>query len=111
MLGDFYRRLFVITRFCGDEVLVAALADKFYRNSFDPYRASKVFEVLEYLVTAGRYTIPGERDKSATRYYADPEARPRGYLRFVEWGVIALASQVNRTGHASIEERCTSGRR
>ncbi len=102
---------FVITRFCGDEVLAEIPADKFYRDSFDQYQASDVFEGLEYLVTAGRYTIPGERDKRTAQYYVDPEDRPRGYLRFVEWGVIALASRVNRKGHEAIEARRASGRR
>jgi hypothetical protein len=102
---------FVITRFCGDEVLAEVSADKFYRDSFEQYQASDVFEGLEYLVTAGRYTIPGERDKRTAQYHADPEGRPRGYLRFVEWGVIALAMRVNRKGHEAIKERRASGRR
>lgn len=41
----------------------------------------------------------------------DPEDRPRGYLRFVAWGIVALAMRVNRTGHASVKDRRAIGRR
>lgn len=111
--GTFTDGRFIITHFCGNEIIAEVSAEEFYRNSFPQYRPSDVFEGLEYLVTAGRYTIPGERDKRPTaKYYADPGDRPRGYLRFVEWGIVALASRINRIGHEAVEARRTSsGRR
>lgn len=102
---------FVITRFCGDEVLAKVSAEELYRNSFPQYRPRDVFEGLEFLVPGGRYTIPGERDKRVPQYYAHSENKPRGYLRIVEWGVVAIALRVNRKAYEGIVERRTSGRR
>lgn len=102
---------FVITHFCGNDVLAEVSAEELCRNSFPQYRPHDVFEGLEFLVPSGRYTIPGERDKHVPQYYADPENKPRGYLRIVEWGVIAIALRVNRTAYEAIVEQRTSGRR
>lgn len=102
---------FVITHFCGDEVIAEVSADEFYGSSFPDYRTRDVFEGLEFLVPSGRYTIPGERDKHAAQYYPDPENKPHGYLRVVEWGVVALAHRANRKAYEDIVGRRVSGRR
>ena len=97
---------FKITRFYSDELLAEVPVDEFFRNSSDiqlmGVTPADVPEGVEYLVPSRRYTDPAERHKQYAKYI-DPDRKPRGYLRWVEWALIALSTRAGSKAHKEIE--------
>src|SRR5689334_23968799 len=63
--------------------------------------------LFPYTTLFRSYTDPAERHKQYAKYI-DPDRKPRGYLRWVEWALIALSSRADRkstrlnSSHSSI---------
>lgn len=104
---------FKITRFYGDELLAEVSVDEFFRNSTDMQlmgvTPTDIPEGVEYLVPSRRYTDPEERHKQYAKYI-DPDKKPRGYLRLIEWALIALSSRAGSKAHTDIEDYSKSKR-
>jgi hypothetical protein len=96
---------FKITRFTSDELLADVSVDEFYRShndiQFMGVTASELPDGLEYMVPSRRYTDPTERHKRYAKYI-DPEKKPKGFLRCVEWALIVLSSRVGAKADAAI---------
>lgn len=100
---------FHVTRFGCDERLAVISAEEFFRNSTDKYGEAEIPEGTEYLVPSRRYTDPEERTKRHAKY-VDADKRPKGYLRLIELGLVALSASAGRKAHKAITSRRTTTR-
>jgi hypothetical protein len=107
--ATFTQGSFRITRFGCDEQLAVVSAEDFFKNSTDKPGEADIPEGTEYLVPSRRYTDPEERWKLHAKY-VDPDKRPKGYLRLIELGLVALSAKAGRKAHQAIASRHTTAK-
>jgi hypothetical protein len=65
---------------------------------------TEIPEGTEYLVPSRRCTDPEERTKRHAKDI-DADKRPKGYLRLIELGLVALSASARRKAHKAITTR------